>query len=255
MLNSVSMLNYTARQRVFALILGVIIALFATIQTGHTAALNNETVQSVIGEMGKINTQMKTILEENDGLVIANVNLVKKNKLWQEQLATRIVPKETLFKAKVKAHLEREARYKEIIDRHNDGCPDGVATSNAQYERCKGEEPYLNRIRNEHHAEKAVLRQERTDLIRERTVYVDRITANNTKITANFNRHLAVKAAVEDYTENLEYYRTRLIDLCAEADTDRDGEALHHCNAVSWDGAKQSLPPLDQILRGTQFFK
>jgi len=253
MLNSISRSNYTTRQRVFALTLGVIIALFATIQTGHAAALNNETVQSVIGEMGKTNTQMKTILEENDGLVIANENLVKKNKLWQGQLDTRLQPLVNTHLEKSRAHVANEQRLTAEINRHNSGCSGTV--SQPIYDKCMSESAVLERLSTAHYAEKDTLKAERASLEKEQASYIKLIEDNNTKINANFNRHLAIKVTVEQYTESLEYYRIRLIDLCAEADTDRDGEALHHCNAVSWDGAKQSLPPLDQILRGTQFFK
>lgn len=246
------MLN-TVRQGVFALTLGVIVALFATIQTGHTAALNNETVQSVMSEMGKINTQMKTILEENDGLVIANVNLVKKNKLWQEQLDTRLQPLVDIHVEKSRAHVANEQRLTVEINRHNRGCSGTV--SQPIYDKCTSEAAVLERLSAAHYAEKDILKAERSALQKEQTSYIKLIDDNNAKIKSNFNRHLVIKATVNQYTENLEYYRTRLIDLCAEADTDRDGEALHHCNAVSWDGTKQSLPPLDQILRGTQFFK
>ena len=58
----------------------------------NAASLNNETVASVINEMTRVNDAMKGILLENDGLVTANLALVKKNKLWSEQLNTRLRP-------------------------------------------------------------------------------------------------------------------------------------------------------------------
>ncbi len=223
-----------------------------TIQSGHAEALNNETVQSVIGEMTNINTQMKSLLSENDGLVTANENLVKRNALWEEQLTGRIQPLIDVHLEKSRAHVATEERLTKEINRHNSGCSGTV--SQPVYDKCTSEASVLKRLSANYYAEKEVLVKERASLDKEYHSYVKLINDNNVKVKANFERHLVIKAAVEQYTETLEYYRSRLIDLCAEADTDRDGEALHHCHSMSWDGTKKNLPILDEILRGTQFF-
>ncbi len=219
----------------------------------NAASLNNETVRSVMSEMGRINTSMKGLLKENDGLGPVNNSLIKKNKLWEEQLTSRIAPKETLFVAKAKAHIAREAVYKQRIERHNDACPKRMPPG-PQYNKCKSEEPTLNRIRDRHHAEKADLNRERSGLIAERESYEKLIRDNNTKITRNYNRHLAIKAAVGRYEQRLEYYRTRLITLCSTADRNDWGESIHYCQSMRWDGTRKNLPTLEEILKGTRFF-
>jgi hypothetical protein len=53
----------------------------------------------------------------------------------------------------------------------------------------------------------------------------------------------------------LENHRTRLNDLCTKAEAKGDGDSLHFCHAVLWDGGVKSLPPLSEMLRGTVFLK
>ena len=226
------------------------VTFFATIQASQAVALT--AVENVIGEMGKINTTMKSVLLENDGLATANVNLIKKNELWQEQLDTRLQPLIDVHVKKAEAHVANEQRIAREINRHNSGCSGTV--SQPVYDKCMSEAAVLKRVSTKHYAEKAVLQKERADLNSEWESYANLINANQEKINANFQRHLAIKDAVAGYEQTLEGYRTQLIELCTEADTDRDGESLHHCNAITWDGTERSLPPLDTILKGTKFF-
>lgn len=230
-----------------ALILGISLSL-ATIPV-NAASL---TVPGVMAKMGTISGTIKGLLKENDGLVAVNNTLLKKNKLWEGQLR-RIAPKEKLFIKKAEAHVVKEKKYTRIINAHKARCPRIVDTQ-AQVDKCRGEKPYLRRITKEYYDEKRVLKAEQKALIAERKSYVDLIVANNRTITKNYNRHLAIVKSVDRYNKNLELYRKHLIFLCTKADTDRDGEALHYCQSMNWDGAKKNLPTLDEIMKGTKFF-
>ncbi len=226
------------------------VTFFATIQASQAVALT--AVQNVIGEMGTVNTAMKSVLTENDGLAIANVNLIKQNELWQEQLDTRLQPLIDVHLKKSEVHIANGQRITREINRHNSGCSGTV--SQPVYDKCMSEAVVLKRVSTKHYAEKAVLKKERADLDKEWKSYANLIDANQKTINKNFQRHLVIKDAVAVYEQLLENYRSQLIELCTEADTDRDGESLHHCNAITWDGTQRSLPPLDTILKGTKFF-
>ncbi len=224
----------------------------AMIQTGHAAAVNNETVQSTLSTMSSLRGNLVSLQGELDGLLVVNTRLNEENVLWQEQLDTRLQPLFDVHYEKSREHVDEEVRLTAIIDRHNRGCNGTV--EQATYDRCKGEEPYIKQASDEYYAVKSVLQTERASLTAEWDSYANLITANSEKMNANFNRHLEIQDNYGEILVRLENLRGRLVDLCVDADTDRDGEAIHHCNSVAWDGANRNLPTLDEILNGTEFF-
>lgn len=220
----------------------------------NATSLNNETVRSVMSEMGKINSSMKSILSENDGIVSTNETLIKKNRLWQGQLDTRLKPLITVHLAKSKKHIDNEKRISREINRYNSACNKTFRSKTPAYHKCTREKPVLDRVSRKHMAEKRVLQAERARLTKEEASYIKLIDDNNKKINKNFKRHLEIKDTVGRYEKRLEYYRTRLITLCSTADRNDDGESLHYCQSMRWDRAKKNLPPLEKILKGTRFF-
>lgn len=225
----------------------------AAISSSYAESVNNETVLTTLSAMSSLKTNLVTLQEEANDLLAENERLNKENTLWQEQLDSRLTPLRNNFQLRAEASLAEEARLTREINRHNSGCTGEV--SQPVYDKCMNESAVLDRLSREHTAKREALIAEEEALVAEWNSYVNLIDANSATISSNFERHLKIQ---EDYASiwgRLGSYRDRLVDLCAKADTDIDGEALHYCNSVSWDGTKQNLPTLDVILNGTQFFR
>lgn len=239
--------------RVFAFVLAATLS-FVAVQV-NASALNNMTVPGTINEMSKIAGSITGLLKENDGIVTANANLMKKNKLWQEQLDKRLKPLSVPLLADIKASKAEEKRLTGEINRYNSVCGGTFKSKTPTYYKCMREKPVLDKVSRKHKADRLKLIKRKNAFDKEWASYATLINTNQATINKNFKRHLEIKDTIRAYGKTLEQYRTRLITLCAEADTDRDGEALHHCNSIQWDGTRKTLPPLDKILKGTQFFK
>ena len=106
-----------------------------------------------------------------------------------------------------------------------------------------------------HNAERASLKRERAALTKERLSYVNRIKANAAKAKENLGKLTESGRKTTQHIRTLENHRTRLNDFCTKAEAKGDGDSLHFCHAVLWDGGVKSLPPLSEMLRGTVFLK
>lgn len=238
-------------KRIFVIALTV--ASIVTFQV-HASALNNMTVPGVMNEMSKLTSSITGLLEENDGIVIDNSNLMKKNKLWQEQLDSRLRPISVPLLADIAASKAEEKRLTVEINRYKSVCEKTFKSKTPTYHKCMREKPVLDRVSKKHKADRLKLIKRKNAFDKEWASYVNLINANQKTINKNFKRHLEIKDQIGAYERTLEQYRTNLIVLCADADTDRDGEAIHHCQSMNWDGSNRTLPSLDTILKGTRFF-
>lgn len=231
--------------RIFA-VLSVVTALsIVSIQSGHAA------VQSTLQTMSILKTNLVTLQEEADNLLAINERLNEDNALWQEQLG-RITLLKNDFQLRVDASEAKEARLTAEVARHNSGCTGEV--EEPIYNKCMNEKAVLDPLIVQLTTERNALIEEEIELAEEWNSYVNLMDENSRTISANFNRHLQIQKDYAEIWGELEYQRGLLIEDCANADTDRDGEALQYCNSISWDGTNNNLPALEQILNGTQFF-
>ena len=178
---------------------------------------------------------------------------MRNNDLLNKQLAGRLEPLINTHNANSILFAANQKRLADIIQRYNRECSGTVAR--AAYGRCKVQEGVLKEKSRAHNAERASLKRERAALTKERLSYVNRIKANAAKAKENLGKLTESGRKTTQHIRTLENHRTRLNDLCTKAEAKGDGDSLHFCHAVLWDGGVKSLPPLSEMLRGTVFLK
>jgi len=160
---------------------------------------------------------------------------VKEIKLWNEQLAG--------YKPQVDAMVQQRNRHNADADavnakvaQHNANCAGKLPRP--QYERCKGEEPYLQSEINRINNQKARLEGESKALLKRITDIENRRDSLLASLKQIESRYQSAKARLENAQQRIASITARLRTECASPNTP---EGLSYCGQVDWDGARRGL--------------
>lgn len=169
----------------------------------------------------------------------------KELNIWDEQIM--VLQREVALRdAKLQHHNEDAAVVNEKVRVHNAGCTGTLPKP--QYDRCKGEEPYLGSQIGRINTNKAQLDKEAADLKRRGDPIIDRhreLSAKMDKFKADLAR---AEAMLTDAQARINAATARLRAACKD---NRTREAAVHCGQVNWDGAPRDVapPPADPVWR------
>lgn len=161
----------------------------------------------------------------------------KELNLWDEQLKS-LEGAIQLRDAKLKAHKEDAAIVNEKVFAHNRACTGEVPK--AVYDRCKGEEAYLQPQINRVNSNKKQLEDEAAALKRRGDPIIERhrvLSDKMDKLRADLAKAEIKLADAQTRIEKL----TGL--LKSECQNNPTREAQVHCGQVNWDGTPKVLPP------------
>jgi len=166
---------------------------------------------------------------------------LKEQKLWNAEIE-KLRPQYAAYDKVVTPHNADAAKQRAAVDKHNAGCR-GTLPKHA-YDRCKGEEGSLKAWSGRVHARKLELDRRLADLNQRRDRILARAKALEAELASLRTRFNTAKAKLGQARERvvkLEAWLQQARKRCKDA---KDLEALHHCNAVTWDGANPDRPPL-----------
>lgn len=160
---------------------------------------------------------------------------LKEIKVWDEQL-TGLKPQIDAVVEKKRRHDADAGVVNQKVAVHNSGCTGTLPRP--QFERCKGEEPYLNSQINRINSEKTQIDAEignvRTrvqNVESRRNVLVGQVQQLKASQDAARARLAAAEQRIAEIT-------ARLRQACNEGGS---AEALAYCGQVDWDGARRGL--------------
>lgn len=198
--------------------------------------------QAVVVSIPELATQLDSAFKDkqkalNDVSLAAEEGApkAKEIKLWDEEIG-RIGPQLTQLNQRAGEAAQDQAGVNAKVERHNSGCSGTLPRP--QYERCKGEEPYLQSEIDRVKRKKAALESEYRPLANRYKDIVARRDALSKTMQGISARYDAAKARFDEASRRIASLTSRLRAECA---SQRTAEAAAHCGQVDWDGAKAGL--------------
>lgn len=239
-------------KNLLALLFGGLL-MVATTQ-GHA---ETNSVAGLLAEMKLIYNKIDGLKAEKVKVLRLNITPAKKTALWDAQLKTRIYPKLAIISTHITELKIKKKKYNKIISDSNKGCTGNK--SQAVYDRCLAAKRYHDTLRADFAKHYARVKKERDAVGKEELSYATLIRKNNAQIQRNEKTAARLQTKINNNVAILDRYRQRLIVECSYANTADSSrttnEALHYCHSINWDGKNGTLPPLDEIFSGTQFFR
>ena len=228
--------NNVRASRFIVLILGFALALSTTC---NAIAGEGETIPNLSAQLASANADKAGALNAMNVAQEDTGPKIKERNLWDEQLNG--------LEPQIKAAVERRKNHNEDADRvnakvsqHNAGCTGTVPRPT--YERCKGEEPYLQSEINRINGNKARYDSESKALLKRVKDIEDRRNALNQSIQQLKAKYDAAKSNHDAAVRRIASITARLKSECAK---ERTAEGMAYCGQVDWDGARAGLPAPD----------
>lgn len=199
------------------------------------AAASASEVQSLSAQLDSANSDKASALTAINQANEDAAPKMKEVKLWDGELQ-KMKPQVDYIVEKRKRHNSDAAVVNQKVATHNAGCHGTVPKP--QFERCKGEEPYLQSQINRINAEKSQIDSEANTLggrikniESRRSSLASQVQQIKTRQDEAFNRLRQAEQRIASLTQ-------RLRKACNEGPSP---EALAYCGQVDWDGARKGL--------------
>lgn len=199
------------------------------------AAVSASEVQSLSAQLDSANSDKANALSAIGQANEEAAPKVKEIKLWDDELQ-KMKPQIDYVVQKRNRHNSDAAMVNQKVSAHNAGCHGTLPKP--QFERCKGEEPYLQSQINRINTEKAridseanTLRGRIQNVENRRSSLAGQVQQIKARQDEAFNRLHQAEQRIAALTQ-------RLRKACNEGPSP---EALAYCGQVDWDGARKGL--------------